>query len=386
MKIIFICSSLEPRCDGVGDYVRRLAGELIRQGHDAAAVAINDHQLKEPLKGTQTSGEVDLQILRLPAQMDSSERFRRASEWIGDLNPDWLSLQFVPFSFNQKGLTFGLGKKLKELGNQRNWHIMFHELWVVTDYTASFKHIFLGNIQKRLIKSLIVKLRPAVIHTQTGLYKRHLKMIGFHSKHLSLFSNIPVAHEFFSKLKNTDLNYSAVSLVIFGSIYPNSLFKELASQAAEYKKENAVEMILNVIGRINEKHKQLAEIWTAAGLKINLLGEQTEASVSSIFSQQTIGIAFTPLPMIEKSGSATAMREHGLPVICISNPWYPKGYIKKTIRGIMQLNNSNFRECLEMKKTVPCFNKVEIIGREFTNHLLSACKTGQDFILNTSKS
>ncbi len=386
MKIIFICSSLEPRCDGVGDYVRRLAGELIRQGHDAAAVAINDHELKEPLWGTQISGQVDLPVLRLPAQMDSFERFRQAGNWINDLNPDWLSLQFVPFSFNQKGLTFGLGKKLKELGSQRNWHIMFHELWVVTDHTASFKHKFLGNIQKRLIKSLIAKLKPAVIHTQTGLYKRQLKMIGVSSKHLSLFSNIPAIHTFFSNLKNTDLNYSAVSMVIFGSIYPNSLFKELASQAAEYKKDNAVEMILNVIGRKNEKHQQLAEIWTAAGLKINLLGEQTEACVSSIFSQQTIGIAFTPLPMIEKSGSAAAMREHGLPVICISMPWYPKGYIKKTIPGIMQLNNSNFRECLEMKKAAPCFNKLEIIGREFTNHLLSTYKTSQDFTLNTSKS
>ena len=41
MKLIFICGSLEPGRDGVGDYTRRLAGELIRQGHQIAIIALN---------------------------------------------------------------------------------------------------------------------------------------------------------------------------------------------------------------------------------------------------------------------------------------------------------------------------------------------------------
>ena len=47
MKIAFLCGSLEPGFDGVGDYVRMLASEVIVQGHQAVIVAINDTHLKK---------------------------------------------------------------------------------------------------------------------------------------------------------------------------------------------------------------------------------------------------------------------------------------------------------------------------------------------------
>jgi hypothetical protein len=57
MKIIFLCGSLEPGCDGVGDYTRRLAGELIKQGHHIAAVALNDQYLQEEFTGMQQTND-----------------------------------------------------------------------------------------------------------------------------------------------------------------------------------------------------------------------------------------------------------------------------------------------------------------------------------------
>jgi hypothetical protein len=42
MKVLFICGSAQPQRCGVGDYSRRLAGELIRQGHKASIVSLMD--------------------------------------------------------------------------------------------------------------------------------------------------------------------------------------------------------------------------------------------------------------------------------------------------------------------------------------------------------
>ena len=42
MRIVFICGSLEPGRDGVGDYVRHLAVAVAQQGHETAAVALRD--------------------------------------------------------------------------------------------------------------------------------------------------------------------------------------------------------------------------------------------------------------------------------------------------------------------------------------------------------
>src|ERR1700730_16908643 len=115
MKIIFICGSLEPGRDGVGDYTRRLAGKLILLGHDAAAVALNDPHIQDELAGTQPVDGVTVPVLRMPSAMDAKLRFQRVKEWIEPFRPGWISLQFVPYAFHPKGLPLLLGKRLKGL-------------------------------------------------------------------------------------------------------------------------------------------------------------------------------------------------------------------------------------------------------------------------------
>jgi hypothetical protein len=45
------------------------------------------------------------------------------------------------------------------------------------------------------------------------------------------------------------------------------------------------------------------------------LGELEESDVSRALHSADFGIAVSPLEIIDKSGAAAAMREHGLPVI-----------------------------------------------------------------------
>ncbi|MEO7767543.1 MAG: hypothetical protein ABIS01_08960, partial [Ferruginibacter sp.] len=188
MKIAFLCGSLEPGRDGVGDYTRRLAGELIRQGHEAGIIAINDQHFTGEFEGFQESEGLNLPMLRLPSHWPSNQRFKRAASWINSFNPGWISLQFVPFSFNAKGLPFGMSRLLMTLGKNRNWHIMFHELWVGMHIGAPRKEICWGYVQREIILSLIRRLQPRLIHTQSSLYKTQLAKLGVKALLLPLFS------------------------------------------------------------------------------------------------------------------------------------------------------------------------------------------------------
>ena len=112
MKIVFICSCLEPGRDGVGDYTGRLAAELIRVGHEVSLLALNDRFANAILSGDQERDGIKIPVLRLPSTLSDQDKTVHATNWINSVNPDLLSLQFVPFGFNPKGLPFGLSKIL----------------------------------------------------------------------------------------------------------------------------------------------------------------------------------------------------------------------------------------------------------------------------------
>src|SRR4030095_903714 len=104
MKIAFLCGSLEPGCDGVGDYVRRLASEIILQGHTPILVAINDLHIISEYNGFQSIANADIAVCRIPSCLSIKERFKLAKKRINAFAPDWLSIQFVPYAFHSKGL------------------------------------------------------------------------------------------------------------------------------------------------------------------------------------------------------------------------------------------------------------------------------------------
>lgn len=186
MNILFICGSLQTGEDGVGDYTRRLAGQLTRQGHRSTIVAINDVRVCDPLKELQADSGNSINVLRLPKFSSWKERLILVQDWIKKEAPDWVSLQFVPFAFHDKGLPVSLARYLKAIPGNHKWHIMFHELWVGAE---NIKFWILGQVQKRLIASLIKTLEATVVHTHLPLYYDDLKSFGIQVKQLPLFSN-----------------------------------------------------------------------------------------------------------------------------------------------------------------------------------------------------
>ncbi|QIL75338.1 glycosyltransferase family 4 protein [Hymenobacter sp. HDW8] len=116
MNIVFLCGALEPGRDGVGDYSRKLAGALVEKGHQVALAALKDGHVPAVTEGIQLSDEVEVPVLRVPASWPAAQRFSRAKEWIGRINPEWVSVQFVPYAFQAKGLPYAFAQDLKSLG------------------------------------------------------------------------------------------------------------------------------------------------------------------------------------------------------------------------------------------------------------------------------
>jgi len=118
MKVLFICGALELGRDGVGDYTRRFATEIMSHRHKAAVIALNDQYIDEYT--VENSNE--LQLIRIPAKYPDNIKYDYAKKYISAFNPEWISLQFVPFAFDKRGLIFGLGNRLREIAEHAHWH------------------------------------------------------------------------------------------------------------------------------------------------------------------------------------------------------------------------------------------------------------------------
>jgi hypothetical protein len=377
LRIVFLCSSLQPGRDGVGDYTRRLACELIRQGHVVEAISLNDKYISDHCLELQALDSSNLPVLRLPAGLPLTQKLTIAKKHIDEFNPDWISLQFVIFGYHPKGLPLWLNK-LATLGEGRQWHIMFHELWIGIELNASKKHLLWGRIQKQIISSLISKLKPTVTHTHTRLYQHKLSHIGVNTQHLPLFGNIPVLYTGEHLL---DKNFKASKLlkfVIFGHIHPGAPVKYFYAEVARYAVKNNIQVSLTLIGNCGMEQ----EIWVvncqAAHIEVRVLGQQSADDISKVLGEATVGISTTPVALIGKSGSVAAMREHLLPVICVPRVWEPSDFINLEIpEGIAVYKQGNLEEILNTDLNFEANINIENISKQFINSLINKVEYGQ---------
>lgn len=374
MRIVFLCSSLESGRDGVGDYTRRLAGELIRKNHQVAIIALHDqHSQLELEESSQIDGILEIKTLRLSCQLSWKNRIRIASEFVKKNNPDWISLQYVSFGFHHKGLPIRLAKYLKTINGNRKLHIMFHELWVGMARESPMKFVIWGWLQKRLFHSLLITLNPIIIHTQTLLYKISLKGLNVEAELLPLFSNIPVTRfintpatlQEIEEFRKKDINF-----VVFGTIYPNAPIDRFASESATFAKRYNVQISLTLIGRCGTERNHWINTWQSAGLLVTQLGEQPAEIISDILARATVGIGTTASVLIGKSGSVAAMREHGLPILCVADSWQAKGMnVQEVIPGITQYFDGSLESYLTNLHPIAPSNSLTKVANQFIESL-----------------
>ena len=310
MRILFICSSQEEGKDGVGDYVRRLAGELVREHQEVTIIGLFDKFTDVQRNYVADVDGVSVPTHRLPAKNGVDNNLDIAKQIAGEFKPDWISLHFVPYSYHQKGLPLGLGKKLKKVCTTYKWQIMIHELWIGREEGSGLMRLIISKVQKALVRSMLRTLSPQVIHTHLPVFYSKLKALGFEAKPLPLFSNIEKVEAAVTRqpgfFRVGFFSQAAATPAIVGFV------KELSIDLLN----KGLGLQLIFIGGNKDKMKLIGQNFEhIENIKgVEYTGFLDDRGVSLAMQSCDMGITPFPRHALGKSSSLSVFFAHGLPV------------------------------------------------------------------------
>lgn len=323
MKILFICGSIEPGRDGVGDYTRKLAGEIIKTGSSVSIIALNDRYIKQDKwEGRQSDNNESITVLRLSHSTGWKFRTLLAQKFINAFNPEWVSLQYVPYAFNIKGIPIHLPKVLRNIAKERKWHIMFHEMWIGVSPFAALKHKFYGSIQRYITLRMIKMLKPRLLTTTNLLYQLVMQKSNINVSILPLMSNISKQEKDAGFLSQIEEKYSIdftsnrfFIIGIFGTLYPDAKISLTVPQFIRHNNTEKNNVVI-AFGKNNNPLELKALRNNLNGtVKLIELGELSSVQISSLLSVLNVAVLCTPEEYIGKSGAFAAFKLHEVRVI-----------------------------------------------------------------------
>lgn len=323
MRILFICGSLEPGRDGVGDYTRTLAAAIVGHGHEVRLLAINDRHVNVEWESIEEFPGGKIRVLRLPFALSWARRGERARDWLRGFESDWASLQFVPYSFQRKGLPVGLGDWLRGCIECRHWHIMFHETWLGFTKESLWWHWPVGWLQRELVGNLVRSLDVQCVTTSNKLYVRMLGSMRLNAVICPVFSSIPVCdrnESFFDWLMTrADMGNGEredwMMVGFFGSIDFSVNYEQLLdllSQRAAFLKKKIAILGFGRCANVGRFMTLFNGRSTVALVKH--LGEVSSETISQLLQLLDFGVSSTPSRLLGKSSAFSAMKLHGVPV------------------------------------------------------------------------
>lgn len=366
VKVLFVCGSMEPGRDGVGDYTRELAGALHSIGVEAEIIAIMDRDAAGILKEPQSARDKNINVTRLSKFLSFSKRKKEYQNLVAEFKPDFISLQYVPYAFSPKGIPLTLSTFLKLENHISNWHFMIHEVYIGTK--GHFKNKIIQRLQIAALKMLVNRLQPSVIHTTVPSYQSQLKTIGVGSDILGLFGNIPISKSF--SRDHTDKTFRGV---YFGAPPKEDNFQNFINAINQYlhKTDDMMEVVL--CGQSGEKGKKFAAALrngiNSKRFDIVEKGRMAADELSNLFLTRDFAIARISPYLLGKSGSAIAMLEHGLPL------WVPLAQSQLEINESFDFRLSQcFFDLYELKGSKHSFypgSRLEEIANSFIQKLIT---------------
>jgi hypothetical protein len=314
-KILIICGSTEPGKDGVGDYTRILSNELYRLGMTVRLIALYDKYVSNVTVEPKLNGGNDFVAVRIPVKLSVNKKIDVFRQELREFQPDFISIQFVPFSFNEKGVVAELVYLFSRIKRRPyKWSITFHELWINEQDNTKIKIFLWARAQRFFIKVFVRLLDNPVLITTNELYASR-----FGSKHvnvLPLFGNIKI----FSRPDNK-LQYkedSVLRVLLFGSLTTNfEEFKQQLPLVKSIKDKFFSSVTFLFVGRqvssVEIYEKTIHSVLPDAVIEIK--GQLPEEKLSITIQSVDIAISRAGADLANKSGSTIAILEHGIPVI-----------------------------------------------------------------------
>jgi len=361
VKIVFLCTSLAPGRDGVGDYVRQLAGACGAAGHTCLLVALHDRHLASPSALVQRGNEV-----RFSATLTWARCAHLLADLLRDFDPHWISWQIVPYGFHPKGfLPIGCFALIEAV---RAWpnHVMLHELWLGLARSDTIRPRLIGGLQRRRLLSFLQRLRPSGLHTTNEAYQLALARQGWLAELLPLFGNIPVAPVQRAGAVATLETMAGSALprepryvgVIFGTVHPQWHPEATLTWLREVAKITGRAVVLLSVGRAGAHGaKLLAQLaGPSSDISFITLGQQAPEMISPLLQAADFGLATHPWALLEKSGTTVSLLEHGLPVLVPRDDWAPRdGTITAErdplLRKMQDFPPAEFESWLRLRRT-----------------------------------
>ncbi len=291
--------------------------ELRSRGHDCLCAGINDRFVE--LDSVENGLLRAAGFFRLSRKKSWAARMEILRKEVAVFQPDWVSLQFVPWGLARRGVPFGLGAKLRAAVGNRPLHVMCHELWLTNIFPLPLRQRLLGVLQKTAIGCFFVSLKPRAFQTHLEYYRSLLKELQIESTLLPLHGNIPVSStraEGRAWLEcRTDVGSGDQVAGFFGNLWQTfnlPLLKNLIDQ-----KLAAGRLFLFSAGSLaptGEANWKKIESEFGGRCRLVRLGPLDEESASLYMSSLDLGVTTYPALLAGKSGSVAAMLEHGTPV------------------------------------------------------------------------
>ena len=299
MRLLVLCDTDEFGRSGVGDFALSLSQQLEQRGIETTLLAIDP---------------------------DPASRYRQLTETMRRVRPDWVSLHFVPYAFAKRGLVGRHTLPWAKIQGKVGTHILFHEIWIGAHQGANWRHRFAGALQKRGIQELLRELRPQVVHCTNTLYSSMLEREGIPNLTLPLFGSIEVSasrHDPYPSLLPSLLpgkdRSGWVVAALFGAIHSNGTLLPVVKWLNDRSTQCGKRLLVVSLGTASTAQAQFQEIASRfpkdSSPFFHVVGKLDAKDLSCWIRGADCGLATTPFNIIEKSSSAVAFAEHGIPVI-----------------------------------------------------------------------
>jgi glycosyltransferase involved in cell wall biosynthesis len=319
VKVQLIAAALPPQLDGIGDYSALLAAELAKRAE--VTVLSGGGPDATPIPG--------VRIVHAFSAADPAS-VSGIVEPILQARPDWLLLQYNPFSYGKWGRNLQLPLALRRLRRrlpQTRLAVMVHEPYVpVIDWKfavmttwqrwqlrtlARAADLGFGSIE-RFVQTLQPWFAPAPIH------------------HLPVGANIPRVNISRAEARaRLGLAPEALVLGLFGTAHPSRLLGLVRETVATICKSRP-ETVLHYIGPSVDTVRE-----TFAGLPLTIGGPLPAEEVSRRFAAMDLYLA----PFIDgvstRRGSLMAALQHGVPTVGTRGPFTDTVFDREEGRALL---------------------------------------------------